>query len=224
MCLLILHCLFIFKKGELSWSRCCSESACVMCASVCGCAYPLVWTWEDPYHPPYMRQGLSVVHFRVCRRAEDSGECPEATMRLTIEVLGLPVRAALSGLTWVLGMQTRTLKLSWHVCYQLNHLSKRNWLLLRAWMLPLLQRRKIGFGNKPLPWAVVGEAQPMLLARMALLRSLHCGSLWLSSTVLVYLEGGGEQAIWIPACCHCQTSESSLTVRARVMGGNEAEE
>lgn len=98
-----------------------------------------------------MRQGLSVVHFLVCRPAEDSGGCPEATMRLAIEVPGLPVHAALSGLTWVLGMQTWAFKLTWHTYYQLNHLSKPNRLLLRAWMPSLLYRRKMGFGKKLLP-------------------------------------------------------------------------
>lgn len=74
-----------------------------------------------------MRQGLSTVHFHVCRPAEDSGDCPEATMLLATEVRGLPVHtAALPGLTWVLGMQTQALELTWQVYYQMNHLSRPN--------------------------------------------------------------------------------------------------
>lgn len=68
---------------------------CVSVHMLCHlCGRERVSRGAGPCPPPYMRQGLSIVHFRVCRPTEDSGECPEATMLLVIEVLEMAVHLA----------------------------------------------------------------------------------------------------------------------------------
>lgn len=118
-------------------------------------------------------------------------------------------RPRLTDAPLVLGIQTQAFMLRWQVCCQLNHLPRPHWLFLGAGTWGLETWRETGFGNK-CP-CVLGEASrlprkccgkegfALELPPREALAVLYCFSLSVR-----------KQAIWISACCHCQTSESAL--------------